>query len=68
MITEYTLEKNILGCKACSFCNLCTGDIESVEKIKKTKAKFNYELFSKCGYAHRTIRYKPIDFFLKKRF
>ena len=69
MIAEYTLEKNILGCVACNFNNFCTGEIESLERNRrKIKARFKRELFNECGYAHRTIRYKPVDSFLKKRF
>lgn len=69
MITEYTLEKNILGCVACNFNNFCTGEIGSLERNKrKIKARFKRELFDECGYAYQTLRYKPVDFFLKKRF
>ena len=69
MITEYELKKHILGCVACNFNNFCTGEIEGLEKNrKKIKARFKRELFDECGYAHKILRYKPIDFFLKKRF
>ena len=69
MIADYELKKHHLGCNACNFDNFCTGEIESLERNKrKIKARFKRELFDECGYAYKTLRYKPVDFFLKKRF
>ena len=69
MITEYELKKHPLGCVACNFNKFCAGEIESLEKNRrKIKERFKRELFNECGYAYKTLRYKPIDFFLKKRF
>ncbi len=69
MITDYELKKYHLGCIACNFNNFCTGEIGSLERNKrKIKARFKRELFDECGYAYQTLRYKPVDFFLKKRF
>lgn len=69
MIADYELKKHHLGCIACNFNNFCTGEIGSLERNKrKIKARFKRELFDECGYAYQTPRYKPIDFFLKKRF
>ena len=64
MIAEYTLEKHILGCVACNLNNFCTGEIEGLERNRrKIKARFKRELFDKCRYAHKILRYKPIIFF-----
>lgn len=69
MIEDYELKKHHLGCIACNFNNFCTGENGSLERNKrKIKARFKRELFDECGYAYKTIRYKPVDFFLKKRF
>ena len=69
MIMEYELKKHFLGCVACNFNNFCTGEIGSLKRNKrKIKARFKSEFFNECGVAYKTIRYKPVDFFLKKRF